>query len=89
MGGVMGTGGLTGAGGGAAGGKAGAIDAGVGGSRDATVDVQSSDVRIDVSKPGGGCNCAVSGSGAFGPAGSLGFAALLGLLWWRRRRNRR
>jgi MYXO-CTERM domain-containing protein len=82
-GGLLGTGGAVGTGG-----KTGTMDAGSGGSSDAMVDAQSSDVRIDVTKPGGGCNCAVSGSGAGGPAASPGLAALLGLLWWRRRRNR-
>ena len=93
-GGLMGTGGVTGGDGGAAGGKTGVTDGGLGGSPDAIVDAQSPDERIDVRAlavmrvSDSGCNCTVSGSRACGPAASLGFAALLGLLW-RRRRNRR
>ncbi len=87
-GGIMGTGGT----GGAAGGMAGSADAGIGGSLDAKLDAQALDASVDaklmMTAPKPGCNCAVSDSGARGPATSLGLAILLGLLL-RRRRNRR
>jgi MYXO-CTERM domain-containing protein len=88
-GGIMGIGGA----GGAAGGMTGSADAGTGGSADAMVDAQALDASVDaklsVMPPiSSGCNCAVSNSGAPGPAASLGFLTLLGLLR-RRRRNRR
>jgi hypothetical protein len=95
LGGVMGTGGLmsSGGAGGATGGMTGSTDAGIGGSPDAMVDGQALDATIDaklsVMRPiSPGCNCAVSDSGAYGSASSLGFVSLLGLIWRRRRSPR-